>query len=327
MHATRVTKIALVLVFLTGLCFADTFRVRSMALVSVDPANPNPTTVELGYNDAIGIIFPKDTLFLRGIEIEIKQPQGILEFPSSMAYGLYRLPNPLPDSNVIDYKGEQIILQALPSRLSTVIQIPLQQNHKLKTGPYSTLIPSIQNPNAGPLIIRLLPVMKGLPENIESLVFQIKVKPILSEQGGVRVKLSYPEKEKKAISVRIDESVIEKPEDLLLLQPGSHHLSIVSDFYRSEVRVFSIDPARITSIPIELKDVTPLLFLTAPENAGIFLDGLELTSNKQSFPLTEGEHVVRFLMGDYEITRSFVAEKGHDYTVSMTIDIKITETP
>ena len=40
---------------------------------------------------------------------------------------------------------------------------------------------------------------------------------------------------------------------MLILKPGSHHLSIVSEDYRDEVRVFTVESARVTELKIELK--------------------------------------------------------------------------
>lgn len=312
---------------IAGHAAADSFRVRSMTVVSLDAANPSPAIVELGYNDAVGVVFPKDTRFLRGFEIEIKIPQDILEFPGSMAYGLYKIPSPAPDKETIDYRAEQITLQVLPSRITAVIQIPLQKNHKLKTSPYSAVLSSIQDPAAGPIVLRLLPVMKGLPENIEKLVFQTRIKPILAEEGGFSMKLAYPGPEVEPVSIRVDELLYDNPGDVLILTPGKHQLSVVSERYRSEFRVFTVEQARITEMEIELKDTAPLLFLTAPDTAAMFLDGIPVADPKTPIQLEPGEHTVRFQIGDYEVTRSLFAEKGRDYTVSMIIDVKVTESP
>lgn len=305
----------------------DTFRVRSMSVVTLDSQKSEAQSVDLGYNDAIGIIFPKNTTFLKGVEIEIKIPQDILSYRNSMAYGFYRQIKPIPIASTIDYQGEQIALQTLPSRLSFVLQLPLQKNHNLKTGPYSTVLNYVYDVSKGPLLFRLLPIMKGLPENIESLVFAVKVKPILTDEGGFQLKILYPEDTSSPVSVRIDENLIQNPEALTVLSPGNHHLSIVSDEYRNEVRMFTIDSARVTEFTVSMQDTIPRLFLVAPENARIFVDGNPVENTKESMAVQSGEHTIRFLIGDYELTRQITVEKAKDYTVSMIIDIEVAETP
>jgi hypothetical protein len=327
MKGIRVILTGLMLLATAGASATDNFRVRSMTTVTLDSSKPEAQNVELGYNDAIGILFPENTRFLRGLEIEIKIPQDIIEYRNSMAYGIYRQVKPNPDAKTIDYQGEQITMQALPSRLTYVIQIPLQKGHNLRTGPYSTVIPYTHDPASGVILFRLLPVMKGLPENIESLIFQVKIRPILTEEGGFRLKLAYPAEPAKPVSVRVDEILAENPEALQILAPGSHHLSVVSDDYRNEVRVFTVESARVTDLTVLMQDTTPRLVLVAPENARIFLDSLPVENPRAAQTVTPGDHTILFRIGDYEVTKLVTVEKGRDYTVSMIIDISVTETP
>lgn len=327
MKKIRVILVACMLFSAAAAFGIDNFRVGSMIPVSVDSQTPETQTVELGYNDAVGILFPKNTTFIRGVEIEIKSPQDIIPWRNSMAYGIYRQVQPLPAPAAIDYQGEQITLQSLPSKLSFVLQIPLQKQHNLKNSPYSTVLPYVHDTTKGPLIVRLLPVMKGLPENIESLKFTVRVKPILIDEGGMQLKLSWPDENPKPVSVRVDEILLENPENLLVLSPGDHHLSIVSDDYRNEVRVFAVESARVTNVAVRMKDTTPHLVLVAPENALIQVDGKPVETPKESLVIEPGEHTVLFRIGDYEFSRQITVEKGKDYTVTMIIDVNVTETP
>ncbi len=317
----------IMLLWVAAALSADTFRVRSLSPASLDSQKNETQTIDLGYNDAIGITFPKDITFLKGLEIEIKIPQDILAYRNSMAYGVYRQIQPVPSEKIIDYQGEQITLQSLPSRLSFVLQIPLQKNHGLKTGPYSTVLPYVYDASKGPLLFRLLPVMKGLPENIETLQFSVKIRPILTDEGGFQLKLAYPSPEAKPVSVRIDEVLVPDPETMIILAPGVHHLSVVSDDYRNEVRMFTVESARVTDLAVPMQATTPRLFLAAPENARIYLDGELVENSRESREIGPGDHVIRFMIGDYELTKQITVEKGKDYTVSMLIDISVTESP
>ena len=306
---------------------AEPFRVRSMTPITVDVQRPEAQTAEIGYNDAVGIILPKSNPFLKGVEIEVKIPQDIIAYRNSMAYGLYRLPQPAPSDRTIDYQGEQITLQPLPSRLSFVLQVPLQKGHDLKTGPYSTVLAYIHDTSKGALIFRLLPVMKGLPENIETLTFTVKVKPILTETGGFRLKIDYPETKAKPVSIRIDEMLVTNPKASRSSIPGTHQLSIVADDYRNEVRVFTVESARVTDLTVAMRGTAPRIFLVAPENATVKLDGLPIENNRDPRPIDSGDHTILFKIGDYEITKQITIEKGHDYTISMLIDVNFTENP
>jgi hypothetical protein len=169
--------------------------------------------------------------------------------------------------------------------------------------------------------------MKGLPENIETLVFTVKIKPLLTDEGGFRLNLTYPAAEQKPVSVRIDEVLIDNPAVMHTLAPGSHHLSIVSDDYRNEVRVFTVESGKTTEIAVPMKDTTPRLYIVAPENTIITLDTAPLANLREGKTIEPGDHTLLFKIGDYEVTRQLTAEKGKDYTITMVIDVQVTETP
>lgn len=307
--------------------FADTFRVRSMTTLTINTQIPEWQTVQLGYNDSLGILFSEPTTFLKGVEIEVKIPQEIIEYQNSMAWGLYKNILPKPLSTIIDYQGEKLVLQPLPSRLTFVLQIPLKPKHGLKTGPYATVLPFIHNPAEGALLFRLLPVMKGLPDNIDKLTFVTRIKPILTEEGGLNLNIIHPEKEKQPISIRIDEVLITNPDNLHILSPGSHNVSIVSDSYRNEVRVFTVESARITTLSVEMQDTAPQILLIAPENTRIEINNIEVDSSREPRIMEPGEYSIRFTIGDYELVKQITVEKGKNYTVSLLIDIQVSESP
>lgn len=327
MKNVRVILSGLLLASATHAFAVDSFRVGTMRAVAITGQSKEAQSVELGFNDALGILFPKDTTFIRGVEIELKIPQDIAALRNSMAYGVYRQVAPAPAEGTIDYQGEQLTLQSLPSKLSFVLQFPLTKNHGLKNGPYSTVLGYVHDPAKGPLVFRLLPVMKGLPDNIESIKFTAKIRPILTDEGGMQLRLTWPTDDKKPVTVRIDEMPVDNPDQVRILAPGDHHLSIVSDEYRNEMRVFTVESARITNIAVALRDTVPHLMLIAPENALINLDGKPFTAPRESVPIEPGEHTVLFRIGDYEFSKSITAEKGKDYTITMIIDVTVTETP
>ncbi len=326
MSKIKVAMAALLCLLLSAPVAAQSFRVRSMTVIPINSQSAEARALDLGYNDAISLEFLSDDLFLRGVEIEIKIPQDLLPFRDTMAYAMYSSPRPTPTARTIDYQGEQLTMQTLPSRLSFVMQIPLRRVHNLRTGPYATVMPFTHEITRGPLLFRLLPVMKGLPENIETMVFQIRIRPILSEEGALRLSLRHPQDTVRPVEIRIDE-VLQGNTSLILLPPGTHHLSITSTEYRNEVRMFKIEPARITSLEVQMQGTEPRLFLVAPENVQIFLDNVPVIAEREGLVLETGEHLIKFQIGDYELIRQINAEKGKHYTVSMLVDIEVQESP
>jgi hypothetical protein len=109
-----------------------------------------------------------------------------------------------------------------------------------------------------------MPVIKGLPEELESLQFQLFAKPILSDEGALRVAFKYPEKLKdKPFTLLVDDAVVEDHGKDLLLKQGEHVLTVISDHYRNENRRFVVERAKILDLPIELQDPTPMIVIEA----------------------------------------------------------------
>jgi hypothetical protein len=91
--------------------------------------------------------------------------------------------------------------------------------------------------------------------------------------------------------------------------------------------MFTVESARITPVDIMLQDTTPTLILVAPENTAILVNDKPVENTGKPLPIEPGPYTIQFKIGDYEIIRQIVAEKGKDYTVSMQIDINVSESP
>ena len=55
------------------------------------------------------------------------------------------------------------------------------------------------------------------------------------------------------------------------------------------------------------------------------LDVFFKTKSMKEFVITEGEHKIKFSIGDYEIVRSINAIKGKTYTANFSLDLDISE--
>ncbi len=305
---------------------AEPFRVRDVTVVTIS-AESASQTAQIGFNDALVIVLPEEPLFLRGIELEMKIPQVLLSYRNSIGYAVYENVSPLPSADIIDYSGDRVCLEPLPARLNFVLQIPTDPGYAQKTTPYVTVLGTVTPNTDGSVFFRLLPVMKGLPENVENLVFTVEVKPILKNEGIFELDFTYPDENVFPVSVSIDEKPVKDYSKGLILTPGMHHLSVVSDNYRNEMRVFNIEQAKTTKLNVELKDISPLITFVAPENTLIYVNDSQITATDSPVKVSAGENIVRFVVGDYEVKKAVHVQTGKEYVVSLTIDVQITETP
>jgi hypothetical protein len=305
----------------------ESFRAAIVGTLEVSLNNPGGSSLSLSYTDSALITLDRETRFFRGIELEFTAPPAYLPHRGSLAIVLYTELSPSPAPGIVDIRGRSIHFEPVPNKIQTVYQIPLRAGHGLRTSPYVTLIPGQLSSPAFPLLFRVMPIIKGISEEVEGFRFTLTVKPILRDEGAVRVGFRYPENLLgRPVTLLIDDTVIENPAEELLLREGEHHLLILSSDYRNENRLFLVERGKILDLNIELQDPAPMVIFEAPENAQIFFDNQLLTAPRDPLMVEPGVHEVRFQMSDYAIVKSLVVQKGKTYRVAMSVDVQVTET-
>lgn len=303
---------------------AENFRVYKTHIVDFSVDYLQSKKVSAGVSDAVVVKLPKDLIFIQGIAFEVKIPQIVASYHDSVAYSVYKNVTPNPKAGVIDYSGQRLGIETFPAKLSYNIQLPLIKNHQLKTSPYSVLLEPLSE-DVETIFLRLQQVMKGTPAEFFDALFVIDVKPVLIDKGMLNLSFEKPEGVEGDFVVYVDEVEVLDYSKGLLLNTGIHHLSVVSDFFRNEVRSVTIEQGQFTNVAIELKDLTPTLQVIAPENTIVELDGVILEQNSKVFTITEGEHQVKLSVGNYETVRTINAQKGKTYKVSLSVEVDIVE--
>jgi len=285
----------------------------------------DPISLTIGYNDAVSFSVKGDFLFLEGIELEIKQNKTSMNYPNSVAYTLYTDIKPEPSKKHIDYSAKKISTALLPNRFSHIMRIPVKKDYKFKQVKNGEIFPYDGKAADAPFMLRLNPVMKGLPEDFEQASFTVIARPLLIAEGGLKLHLQFPDKEQKPVTVQLNNEYITQLDTLQLLLPGTYSVNISSDAYRTEMRSCIIERGKITQLEVQLKSITPLLHIQAPENVAVFLDNQEIAPSKEPLPVAVGVHTVVFKMGSYELTRQITVEEGKTYELTMTMDVLLQE--
>ncbi len=319
-----------VLLFLQTFCLnlnAENFRTIIAGSTEVSKENPNGTTVSVTYIDSVLIFLNEDIRFLRGVEIELVVPQQYLKYRGSLAVVLYSDITRSANSGVADVSAKQLSMEPIPNKIQTVYQIPILRNHGIKATPYASLPAGVVLPASFPMMVRIMPVIKGISDELERMKFQITVKPIFNDLGAIRLFPRYPKMlQGKPFTVIIDDTVISNIDDELLLIEGEHHLVVTSDDYRNESKRFIVERSKILDLIIELQDPTPLVIFEVPENTQVYFNDHEITDMKKPYPTEPGEHMIRFRVGDYSIMKPLSVQKGKTYRVDLTIDVNVSET-
>jgi hypothetical protein len=303
---------------------AESFRVHQTAVAVLDLENQS-ASAELGINDALAVKLPKDLTFIQGIEIDIKIPQIVASWRDSMVWTLFDRTVPDPGESQIDYSGTHLLAGTLPPRLSWTADIPLVKNNNLKESPYVSKLDILPDSSSGYIFMRLQQAMKGTPDEFGDARFDVSVKLLLVDQGKLLLKFTGPDRPLKPYSVFVDEQPVTPQAAGNMIDPGVHSVSVVSDFYRNEVRTVRVEQAKVCLLPVTLRGIEPTVQITAPENTAIYFDETELRAKDKPFVIAEGDHKVRFVIGDYEIIKTFTAKKGRSYTVALSVDATVSE--
>ena len=324
-----VKKINISLLFLLTipLLNAETFRVSKVKTVNLTNDFTTEKSTSVGINESLAIFLPEDKTFLQGLEIKMEIPSAIASWPDCVACSIYNNISPKPSESKIDYSGTRFFVSTLPGRLSWILQIPLTKNNTIKSNNYTSKTEVLTNIKNDSVFLRFQSIMKGIPSEILKSSIQISVKPILIDKGYLNLSLvSNQEENLQPCTLYIDDNLVEITDATkVLLDTGIHNVTLISDFYRTEVRTVRVDQAKTTDLLIELKSVEPTLLILAPEGTLVFLDDEPCNIIGTEFVISEGEHKIKFTVGDYEILRTINVIKGKSYKANFSLDLDITE--
>ena len=312
-------------IFLAIPAGAESIRTLMMGEIELSSDNAEGSSVKLAYNGSALIRLGRGSRYFRGIELELSTPQSWLAQRGSLAMEVYAELDRVPVIGTNDLEGRRIASDPLPSKIKMVYQIPVRPSHGLRTTPYATVPAGTTLPASFPLLFKLMPIIKGLSDELENMSFTLIARPILGEEGAVRLNFRYPgQLRDRPFTVLIDDAVVKNPAEEMLLKEGEHHLVVLSDDYRNESRRFMVERAKRADITIDLQDPTPLIIFEAPENARIFLNNNPVRETGP-IPVEPGVYEAKFQVGDYTLTKTITAQRGKTYRVSLSVGIDIEE--
>jgi len=282
-------------------------------------------TLPFSYNSSSVILMEGDTRFLRGIQIELTTQQNFLPYHDTLAVVIYDELSRIPEIGITTVECRQLAQETLPARIQITYQIPLREGHGLRTSPYVTVLTDVLNPSSFPILFRLMPV-KAVPNELERMTFTLNVKPILSDEGSVRINFRFPEGFRdRPMTVYIDDQPIRNPREEQLLKEGDHRLTIQSEDYRNQSTRFVVERAKTVELVIELQDPRPRIIFEYPENARVYLDNTLLVNPRNPLPVEPGLHEIRIQISDYSIIRTLTVQRGKTYRIALSLGVEITE--
>ena len=323
----KILTIALVFLLLFSFhVYGESVRTIVAGVHRVSHLEPAGVNVPLSYASSSIIKMDGDIRFFRGIQLELTSPPGFLAYRGTLAVVVYGELDHIPEPGVADLECRRLAYTILPSRIRSVYQIPLRADHGLRTSPYATVLTGVVDISAFPLLFRLMPVSKVVGSALENMVFNLNVRPILSNEGALRITFHYPENlPGRPLTVLINDEVINNPREERILREGEHHLVILSEDYRNQSSRFVVERATTLELLVALEDTTPLLIFEHPEATRVYLNNVFIPNSRYPQPVEPGVHEVRFQVSDYTIIRPVTVQRGRTYRIALSVDIVIFE--
>lgn len=324
----RTVPLALCSLLLASQLPADGLRSAVAATVTLEATRPE-TTVVLHYNEAIGVYLPADQLFIKGVEFELRIPSAVKGSESSIQWTLYSDVSPGPSPEQVEFDATAVAMQVLPSRVSLILKVPVVDRHDLRSDAFATVIPKIIKADGFPVLFKLSAIGKGFPPSVERAEFRLIVRPIIGDEGGIRLNPVFPEGGDKAVvSVFLDDKRVEDSSGIIVARKGLRLLRVSAPGYREEVLSLDISAGRVSPVTVSLTPDVPRVSFQAPVGTIITLDGQALGPDQMtSLAVEPGEHTVTCRIGDYTMTRKFTALRGKVYTIALTVDLTIGSQP
>ncbi|MDC7226686.1 MAG: hypothetical protein PQJ61_07965 [Spirochaetales bacterium] len=319
--------ILLITLFIPFSVFAENIRGDVVKhIVLTDNFSQDGAEFLMNIEDVFAISFKDDTEFISGVEIEVNVPSGLRSYGSSFAFNIYNRISPEISSGIGTYYGRKYHSFILPEAARFYIRLPYKTKIEGESGPYTTVLSNVLEYGDSPVMVTVLPMMKGFPSSLYNSNFSIKVKPILADSGNLDLNIDIPEGlSYEDLTVKID-GKNRAALDNLKLTAGSHSLNISIPGGKNIVRNFSISRGETTILNLVVEGLESWASIDVPEKTLVYMDGekIELSPEKR-IKMTPGEHTVLFKIDDYKISKKFEVQPGKDCKISLFLDIFVEE--
>ena len=327
----RFAAAALGLWLLGPVAFGQNIRGLLIEQLRVRADTAYEKTVGIALDEMASLSLEADTRFLRGLRLELHLSNLLKQHFDSFGLAVYSRVSPEPKKGVLSYRGQRVFFQPLPYLNRIQLTLPLAQGAEEEAeseGSYRLQAPLAREDF--PILVEVLPLMKGIPDAVADTKFFLTVRPVVARRGLIQLSLHYPPgAEAEPLSLYLDERELSAAELQSLktgleLPAGLHRLRAASSAFREVNSSFTVEPGKSSQLEVQLERLATLLTIEAPQSAEVFLDGERLTS-LTGLPLEEGAHQLRVKVADYSVSKKFSAQRGRHYHISCVVDIIVKE--
>ncbi len=273
-----------------------------------------------------------DPRFLDAIDIEVAAPPAVGDQAGALRFSILGPVNVGERSGIADVVGEELLFRPLMRGGKSFYQIVLREDASPDASPVVARAERVVPPSSFPIVISIVPQMKGLSPAVQNAEFAVAVRPVTRNIGAIDLRYTredgtiYDADSSRApdFELSIDgEQVAIRNE--YLLEPGLHRIELRSERFQNREVTVGVDRGRTTAVDLPLELSLATVNYTAPRGSTVYVNGRVLDSVAGDFTVPPGEHTIVVVIGDYTVTRRIQVEEQRTYSVSVTLDIDVEE--
>lgn len=264
---------------------------------------------------------------IQGLKLTISGPEGLSLYRNSFALYFYENLDNTPVLDQMSYRGTQSYMRFMDFEKNISFLIPLSENHTMSPDRSSYIVSEDNKGNDFPLLFTILPITKGIPNSIYQEEISFTLTPVYFEKGSLQLNVfdNQGNPVDENLYFQIDGNRIQDLSEPVIFETGLHTLIIRTDSGIEETLQFSLSPGESLILDHILQLQYPTLRIDTIDGMKVFLDGklIEESVLAQSFEIEPGKHVIRFEIGDYQLSREFNAEMQDSYRITMIPEIQL----
>lgn len=267
--------------------------------------------------------------FIDALEITVELPDEIADRSditiAALLYG--SLEEERPGLGPLNTRGRRLHFQPIVDEGRARIEVPISRApHRAPAGFRRVDIP----PDADeyPIAVTLLPVGKGLPDELGAQRLSVHIDPVSRGVGEVAIEFVDPNGNEVTLDELTETTVYIDDEELestvFLSEPGFRQVRLESARYRAKSVTHPVEEGKTGKLVIELAERPATLFLDAPRGTQVFLNN-SIVANRLGthIEVEPGEHEIQFRIGSRTIARSIFVESGETYRLVLDLQIEL----
>jgi hypothetical protein len=322
----RIVKLcAVLLLFVAVFSYSENIRGPIVKIIDTEALNNNRVT-EFDISPEELFAFSPDFNHLPDkISLEIRSSDKIKQFRDSFSIYSYNRVSPMPDIDKKSYTGKYFKSYLIPDRTRFFVDIIFNKDYLNDNRLKGTEVLDFTGEIDSPIMMTILPVMKGVPDYLFLEKFRIKISTEWPESGKLELKVFADSKNKEIFEydLFIDGKKLEY-EPKFILNTGIHNISINKKGFIAYKEDVTIKTNEKRVHEIVLKRNNPEITIFSPDESVLYIDG-NIQNTKKIKNLFPGEHTILFKLGEYSLSRKISLEEGKKYVVNLLLDIEINE--